>query len=361
MLLRPANLDDSMLWQPLPWNLYTATGVLVLGAGACITDAGQLAGLQARTLYRPADFAGDNHPGNVLRALIAQLDSLYALPGDIDLDGALRHAASHVTTLYRSDADAAIGLSRLIDSPSRATRHCLLCALVCLGLGEHLELDETARETLVLAALSMNIASMKLHNELADRNQPDAHERERIGAHPGASVDVLYARGITDRDWLDTVFQHHENMDGSGYPAGLQGTDICLHARILRVADLYCAKIAGRYYRPPRSSLFAMQYLFGHERRRIDTHIAGLLLRRFGFFPPGTLVTLDNHETAVVTRVQTRKQALRHVVSVLDARQRPLERPSERDTQKSGFGVLRLTAAEPDWPPIRWESAWGYA
>jgi HD-GYP domain-containing protein (c-di-GMP phosphodiesterase class II) len=361
MLLRPAQLDDALQGQPLPWDLYTSAGVLVLSAGSDVTDPAQWRALRERALYRRADYSGGGgHPGLAIQEIISDLDTLFQTDEVGDLGASLRLAARALIALHKADADATIGLTRLLATPSRATRHCVLSVLICLSVGEHMEMTDTELETLAAATLSMNIGSMKLHAELVGRNQLDPHEKEAIREHPGQAVNLLYMRGVTDSDWLDAVFQHHENMDGSGYPSGLHANEICLPARIIRVADLYCAKIAGRFYRPPRSSLFAMQYLFGQERRKIDTQVASLLLRRYGFFPPGTLVTLANHETAVVTRVQERKQALRHVVSVLDGRQRPLDPPAERDTQKPGYAVARLSEPATDWPDIHWETAWGY-
>lgn len=362
MLLRPAVLDESIIGQALPWDLYTASAVLISPAGVIVNDAAQLEKLKARALFRPADLGErEGSPAQTLLDLIHTLDLLYSAPEQSELGAGIGHSVNTLMALFRADADASLGLTRLLTCPTGATRHCVLSAQFCLGVGSHLGLDEAALGILTSAALSMNIGSMKLHNELIDRNQLSRDEKEAIKDHPGRAVDLLYNSGITDSAWLDAVFQHHENMDGSGYPTGLRGNEISLPARIMRVADLYAAKISGRYYRPPRSSLFAMQYLFGHERRKIDAQMAMLMLRRFGFFPPGTLITLANHETAVVTRIQDRKNALRHVVSVLDSRQRPLERPMERDTQKPGFAVLRLSEPSPEWPEIRWESVWGYA
>jgi HD-GYP domain-containing protein (c-di-GMP phosphodiesterase class II) len=362
MLLRPAALTESFIGKPLPWDLYTASGVLISPAGLVIDDAAHLHKLQTRVLFRPADQDSQGErPTQTLLDLIHTLDALYDSPEQHEAGSGIRHSAGTLMALHGADPDATLGLTRLLDCRSGATRHCVLTAQFCLGIGAHLGMETDMLETLAAAALSMNIAAMKLHNELIDRNQPSREEMEAIQNHPGQAVDLLYKSGVSDSIWLDAVFQHHENMDGSGYPTGLRGKEISQLARILRVADLYAAKISGRYYRPPRSSLFAMHYLFGQERRKIDAQIAALLLRRYGFFPPGTLVHLANHETAVVTRVQERKNALRHVVSFLDGRNRPLERPAERDTQKPVFSVLRLADLDRDWPSIHWESVWGYA
>lgn len=362
MLLRPVVLDESVIGQPLPWALYNAFGVLILPAGSEVADAAHLRKLLGRPLFRPADHqANGGSPGRTLSDLIGYLDALYDSPAEAtDLDAGLRQAAMTLKSLHHADADAALGLTRLLGCSSRATRHCVHTAQLSLGLGELMSFDEPALDILAAAALSMNIAAMKLHNELIDRNQPSREEKQAIRSHPALAARLLRDGGVNDRVWLDTVSQHHENMDGTGYPERLRGNDIGLPARILRVADLYSAKITGRYYRPPRSSLFAMQNMFGDERRKIDTQVAALLLRRYGFFPPGTLVQLANRETAVVTRTRERNNALRYVVSVLDSRARPLETPAERDTQKSAYAVTRLADMQINRPDIRWEAAWGY-
>ena len=362
MLLRPAVLDESIIGQALPWNVYTATGVLVSPAGMIVPDESHYHRLRARPLYRPADgTVTDNNPARTLLEMIAALDTLYEHPAEHDLQADILLAVSNLLTLTRTDADAGLGLARCLPTNSIATRHCLLCAQLCIGLAEYQGMGDSQVETLAAAALSMNIAAIKLHNSLIDRRQLSEEEKNIINAHPGEAVNILYQGGIRDKLWLDIVLQHHENMDGSGYPTGLRGNEIALHARILRVADLYCAKISGRHYRPPRSSMFAMQFMFGNERRRIDAQMATLLLRRYGFFPPGTLIRLANHETAVVTRTHGQRQPLKHVVSFLDHRGRAMERPVERDTQKSGFAISRLTEIQPDWPDIQWEAIWGYA
>jgi HD-GYP domain-containing protein (c-di-GMP phosphodiesterase class II) len=361
MLLRPAALTESFIGKPLPWDLYTASGVLISPAGLVIDDAAHLHKLQTRVLFRPADQDSQGErPTQTLLDLIHTLDALYDSPEQHEAGSGIRHSAGTLMALHGADPDATLGLTRLLDCRSGATRHCVLTAQFCLGIGAHLGMETDMLETLAAAALSMNIAAMKLHNELIDRNQPSREEMEAIQNHPGQAVDLLYKSGVSDSIWLDAVFQHHENMDGSGYPAGLKGGDIVPEARILRVADLYAAKISGRQYRPPRTSLSAMHYLFGDERRRIDRHMATQLLRRFGFFPPGTLARLENGEMAVVARLRPRASPLRNMVSFLAADGRVLAYPQERDTLLPEFAVSQLVEADPRWPAIVWQRIWGY-
>ena len=83
------------------------------------------------------------------------------------------------------------------------------------------------------------------------------------------------------------------------------------------------------------------------------------LLRRVGWYPPGTLIRLASREHACVTR-RNRNGFIRFAVSFLDGRGRPFDPPRERDlttrTHRSR-GVLEL---DPAWPKIEWKQLWGY-
>lgn|GEM_PF-6055568 len=75
--------------------------------------------------------------------------------------------------------------------------------------------------------------------------------------------------------------------------------------------------------------------------------------------PPGTLVVLANHETAVIARRQPHRETGLNVPSFLAYRNQPLERPIHRDTPHSAFAIRRLTEPAPNWPAMRWETLGG--
>lgn len=360
MLLRPVSLDDSLIDQALAWDLYTASGTLLATAGTRVDTPEQVRRLTEQPLYRKPD--GLSTEGNPTQRLLDTAEALAVLltaPPAPGLVPTVRTEARTLTSLYFQDAEATLGLVRLIPLKATAVRHCLHSALVALVMGEALGWPEQRLESLTCAALTMNLSEMPLHEQLAmgTRALTDA-ERQAIRQHPARSTQILVDAGVEDREWLAAVLAHHEHLDGSGYPSGLTGEAIPLPARILRVADYYCAKVGGRHYRPPRSPEQALRSLFGAERQRLDMQLAAHLLRRLGLYPPGTLVRLANRETAVVTRYPGRRKALRHVVSFLDYRGRPHERPQVRDISQHAI----VGPAEPDakWPPIRWEQLWGY-
>lgn len=361
MLLRPVSLDESVLDQVLAWDLYTASGALLASAGTRIDTPEQARRLANLPLFRKPDgLNAEGNPAQRLQAAAESLAGLLAVPTAPGFVASLRTQASEVLSLYFQDAEATLGLVRLIPLPSMALRHCLHSAVITLVMGEALGWPEQRLVSLTCAALTMNLSEMRLHEHLGlgARTLTEA-QRQAIRGHPTRSMEMLVEAGVEDRDWLAAVVAHHEQLDGSGYPCGLVGDAIPLPARILRVADYYCAKIGSRHYRPPRSPEQALRSLFGAERQRLDMHLAAHLLRRLGLYPPGTLVRMANRETAVVTRTPGRRKAVRQVVSFLDHRGRPYEQPQVRDTTDK-HAIVGLADPDPHWPPIVWERLWGY-
>jgi hypothetical protein len=358
-VLRPIQLDPALIGQSLPYDLYSESGVLLAGAGMLLSDAAHFEKLAARPLYQQAAPGIETpRPLQRLRDIAAHTAKLLAGPATGLSEEELRLLARALVALYRIDPEACLGYPRLAPVGSATLNHDLHVLFVAVMLADHLEFSEAQSESLAAAALTMNLSDIPLHERLYD-GFVSGEDWIRLRAHPDASADILQHAGIRDPEWLTCVRQHHENMDGSGYPAGLQGGQISLGARILRVADVYCSKVGARHFRPPKSSRVAFKELFGVERNYLDSQIASLLLRRLGLFPPGTLVRLNNRESACIARPGRNGRA-RLAVSFLDARGRPLETPRERDLSTRMYAVHHLISVEPLWPEIDWCRIWGY-
>ena len=77
------------------------------------------------------------------------------------------------------------------------------------------------------------------------------------------------------------IVQHHERIDGSGYPNGLRGNDICLEARILAVADVVEAMASHRPYRASLPLQNALNEIEQHSGERYDPQVVDVCLRLF--------------------------------------------------------------------------------
>ncbi len=120
---------------------------------------------------------------------------------------------------------------------------------LAVKIGREMGLDDDELEGIKLGALIHDIGKISIPAEILSR--PGALEPELfsiIKTHPRSGYDII---GGIEFPWplAEVVLQHHERMDGSGYPAGLKGDEIIIEARILAVADVVEAMASHRPYR----------------------------------------------------------------------------------------------------------------
>jgi len=141
-------------------------------------------------------------------------------------------------------------------------------------------------EGVVLASLVHDIGKIVVPSELLSKpGRLTPLEFDLIRVHPGAGASIL---GSIDLPWplAEIVLQHHERMDGSGYPKGLAGESILREARILAVADVVEAMASHRPYRPALGVGRALEEVEAGRGRLFDENVVDaclFLFREKGF------------------------------------------------------------------------------
>ena len=220
-------------------------------------------------------------------------------------------------TLLQRDAD--VGLYLLFQLASNSpvgysASHALICAVLSHLVAIDLSLQPKERDSLVHAALTMNIAMTALQDQLASQlDPPSPTQIDAIRAHAVKGGMVLANIGVLDDLWLDIVTGHHDEdrYQGSGQPV----PSAVRLARILRIVDRYAAMISPRKTRAGRSATDSMRSIMGEAGDPRD-EVGPALVRAVGLCPPGTYVRLDNGEIAVVMR-RSAKANRPHVAIVL--------------------------------------------
>ena len=144
---------------------------------------------------------------------------------------------------------------------------------VRMGLSEH------DRDRLRWAALLHDIGKLQVSTGLLNKPAtPTPREWEEIRRHPRHGAEM--AAPLLDwlESWGDVIVQHHEKWDGSGYPAGLAGTDICLGARIVSVADAFDVMTAARAYKKPSGRATALRELVACSGTHFDPEVVRALI-----------------------------------------------------------------------------------
>jgi len=250
--------------------------------------------------------------------------------------------ARHLLALTDRDADIAIYLC-IRQDPKRLSiyglAHAIHCALICLLVARRLGWDEKKVLTQMKAALTMNIATLELQGRLAVQGVPPTESQQAIlAAHPTKSAELLRAAGVTDELWLQTIEQHHEKLDGTGYPAKIQ--EVVETAQLLRHVDVFMAKISPRAMRQPLTTQMAARQLFQEDR---GGRISAAIVKEVGIYPPGELVQLKSGEHAVVVR-RTGNASMPLVASITDRGGMPVVNTVVRDTSKPEFAIASTVA-----------------
>ena len=335
---------------PLPFNVRDADHTLLLARGQLVESAAQLKALLQRGAL--VDLSELQSPRDeILQAPREKLPQLWnqalqhlaqALSGAAapTFREALAAAAAPLQTLVERDPDLAIfqvmrqGNHADTDHGSqRSLQTAVTSMLVALRLGW----EPAEAERAFKVALTMNLSMLELQGQLARQTSPPTpQQRQALATHPMRSVRLLELAGVTDELWIKAVLQHHENEDGSGYPAGR--SDVSQLASLVRRSDVYTAKLASRSTRVAIAADLAGRQMFmqdpGHP-------VTAALVKEFGIYPPGCHVRLVSGELAVV--VARGESIVAPVVACLTtARGVPLTLPVRLDTSRAGHGVAAV-------------------
>lgn len=147
-------------------------------------------------------------------------------------------------------AELVLSLSTALSNHDRRTRgHSERTRVYTDLIAEELGLPEPDRDRLRWAALLHDVGKLEVPAEILNKDSAlDDDEWGLVKEHPAHGMRLVAPLIPWLGTWAETIEHHHERYDGSGYPHGLAGQEICLGARIVAVADAYDVMTSGRSY-----------------------------------------------------------------------------------------------------------------
>ena len=375
-LFRPVVLPPNLIGQPMPCDVFSARGTLMVKAGALISQRTHETLLPQR-IFCQADQAHALSGFDPVAELVRISQSLSAISGRIALGAPVRASelillARQLLEVWSLDADVCLGYARLAKFGRPSVCHSIHVALLAAELANAQGFKIDQIECVIGAALTMNLSKLDLHYAMFDMQRvPNAALKQEIQSHATASALLLQRIGGLSAEWVAAVAAHHENIDGSGYPGGLRGIEISLPARMLRITDTLAARLTGRKVRAPqhwnmlharRGMQHFVAHIFGAEIRHLDSALCHKLLRALNRFPPGSLVRLSSNELAVVTRrLPDHALAPQSVYAVSNTQGKLLPEPSLRYLSLRRCEIRGYAHdALPKLAHVDWPKAWGY-
>jgi ribosomal protein S16 len=163
-------------------------------------------------------------------------------------------------------------------------------------------------------------------------------QRQAIDGHMAKSADMLGDMGVTDKDWLQAVREHHTQEPGllkTKTPAQQM-------ARLIQRADMFAARLSPRVARVPVSPAAAMQACYFDENRQID-EAGAALIKAVGIYQPGSFVRLATDEVAVVVK-RGMNTATPRVAVLINRSGMPTIEPTVRDTSVRDYRIVASVA-----------------
>lgn len=186
----------------------------------------------------------------------------------------LESLAKHVLYPLLSLPESFLLLHRPDRPENYLYRHAVDVGLLSGFITKWMRYGESDVQKMVYAGLIHDIGKARVSFSIISKpGELDGEEEAIVQKHVNRSSEILsYVHGA-NRQVIETVRQHHEKMDGTGYPDGLKGDEIHPFARILAVADVYDALTSNRYYKKAVSPLVAAEIMVQEMSGHFDPEV----------------------------------------------------------------------------------------
>lgn len=234
----------------------------------------------------------------------------------IDITPLAAVAEEMVDTMF-THGDAMLCLARIRAKDAYLMEHSMNVAILLANFGRYLDLDRSVLKELTLGGLLHDVGKIMTPDEVL--NKPGKLTDEEfvvMRQHVVHSYEILSnTPGIT-ATMLEVAANHHERLDGTGYPQRLKGEQLSLYTRMSGIVDVYDAVTADRVYKQGMQPTQAFRILLKGINHHFDAELVTKFIKCMGVYPVGTLVQLSNQRLAIVMQ-RNPHEPLKPVVKVI--------------------------------------------
>lgn len=196
--------------------------------------------------------------------------------------------------------DALLCLTKIREKDDYLLEHSLNVAILLANFGQFLGMSDEEVQDLSYAGFLHDLGKIKIPDEILHKpGRLTDSEMDIMKEHVQHGVDYLKGTDIS-APLIQAIGEHHERLDGLGYPKGKKDAEISLAGRMLAIADMYDALTANRVYKAGMSSQKAFSILMNEAPTRLDISLVQQFIKCLGVYPVGSLVLLSNERLAMV-------------------------------------------------------------
>ncbi|HEY0843278.1 HD-GYP domain-containing protein [Methylotenera sp.] len=217
------------------------------------------------------------------------------------------------------NSDALLWLARLKQTDDYSYNHALNVSIMLMALANFMALPKKQIKDLGLAGLLQDIGKVKIPKDLLQKKEKiSAEEYEIFKKHVDYALALLEVTSNISSTTMIAVSQHHERIDGSGYPFQLKGKQISLPGQMAGLIDTYCALTSNKAYAKGVYNQSALEKIHALRDNKFDGHLIDQLVQFLGMYPVSSLVELNSGEVGVVIQQNSVRRLLPKVMILLN-------------------------------------------
>lgn len=205
-----------------------------------------------------------------------------------------------IESVFRHN-DALIPLARLKHHDSYTFEHAVASSALMIAFGRNMGYDRELIHQIASGAMLQDVGMATVPTEIVDKSSRMTEaESELIRSHVEQSHLLVGDVGRLSAATLEVISQHHERVDGTGYPYRLAGKEISTYGQMAAIVDVYDAMTSPRPYRQAMTPTAALRKLYEWGRFHFNAELVQAFIRTIGIYPVGALVRLESGRLGVV-------------------------------------------------------------
>ncbi|WP_429158994.1 HD-GYP domain-containing protein [Aeromonas media] len=224
-------------------------------------------------------------------------------------------------------------------------QHSLSVAFIAMLMARELGMSHIEIEEAGLAGLLHDIGELRIPSQITQkRGELSRAEQNFLNMHPQYGLEMLNQWQAFEPRIREVAHLHHERLDGSGFPLGIQGDRIPPLARLIGLVDYYDELLHPRSGLHPAGPSQAIGQLYKLSQKKFDQDLVRLLIKVLGVYPPGSLVRLEDDTVALVLSTEP-SMPLKPKVQPYIRGQRP-EAVAMMDLREDGRSIIATLRQE---------------
>lgn len=282
------------------------------------------------------------------RSLVGSLITDVKMGKAIDV-GPIEGIADEISESVLSNSNALLCLSQIREKDQYLLEHSINVGILMGVFSRFLGYSSDELHQLVTGAILHDIGKIRVPNHVLHKvGKLNDKEWEQMRNHVLYGEEVLIkSPGISDIA-IKICAQHHEKLNGAGYPRGLKGEEVSVYGRLASIVDIYDAITADRVYHKGQSPNETMRILTKLGQEDLDKALVYQFIRCMSVYPVGTLLELSNHTLGVVTQIYPDKPDSPRVKVFFDSRERRFVTPHTVDLSDSKKDLRVVKVHDPD-------------